>query len=299
MIPEISFQTSLVSISQMNQEQMDKFNKFSCWYDSRPLFAKEDSSNSYQQELYFEGNLFKKKVEKLTNEEIYLDVGAGKGVAITEYRETYPEKAKVIGIAVNRVSQEKDEEKIVSRDREDLKFSYYLADFTEFPTASLCSSISLITDIYASFHYSCRKAEVIRKMGELLKPGGMAFIVYKNACILVDDLIQRKVVVLDTAPSSKEKGSKLLLLMWFHTIKGFNVVYEGMTKLEDIKNDPSILTIRRMSDSIVLERNDEEVVVDEISAEVVYNANCGEPYYTWKTSPSSEEWLKKIKYLGW
>lgn len=320
------------SISKMPKDEIVSFKKVVNWVQRRTLFCDEETSwdgrmDSRGSLCYFGGssydgffpggkgkNVLKDIMRTLKSNDIYMDVGAGDGHAIHQYREVFPQGAEVIGIAS---TQPHDIERVINEEKRDGKFSFYLADFNEFPTESLAGRVSVITDIKGAFRYGLNPTCTIKKMGALLKEGGVAIIEFgRGLGIDPPSLIEDKYNVLD----SRHKdwfGSKMLLHLWFHTIKGFDVIQKNMDlefsrqihakvieKPEAYERDNfglDLMIIRRNSDPIEVEEliPNPKFIKDwsEIEdSERDYDDCC--PKYTWKTSEASEALLAKITWLN-
>jgi len=147
-------------ISQMDSSQISRFNTSPNWIDGRKLLKQEQDSlnrvsgwgyavpNSY--EGIFQSNqveIFKQALKDLNQNEIYLDIGAGRGQAIMEYLSTYPQRAQVIGIVNTRPTLGTEE--LIELDKNNPQFQYYLCDILQFSVPSLYGRVSLITDMAA------------------------------------------------------------------------------------------------------------------------------------------------------
>jgi len=318
------------SISQMSEDQINSFNKVDGWVQSRTLFddpcfpcswsggKTEEGLNLYNMAatcycnefIIADADVFRKIMSDLKSDDIYLDIGAGDGHAIHQYREMHPDGATAIGVAL---TQPRHIERVIEAEKKDEKFAFFLCDFKEFPIEPLAGRTSVITDIKGAFRYGLDPAGVIKKMGALLKEGGIAIIALGYG-LGINPPSQIKSFV------SKKRGSLTLLHLWFHTIKGFDVLKQQKSFEESLKiNNELLETPKEMkyfqdyaygNELIVLRRNSQPVEAEELipSPEFVNtwskledsekNYDCFWPKYTWKTSDASETLLSKIKEVN-
>lgn len=314
------------SISKMSQDEIASFKKIDNWVQNRTLFKEPSSWSGGKTEECFNFSNFgvgdsypslcgalKNIMNGLTSDDVYMDVGAGDGHAIHQYREIYPEGAKVIGITS---TQPANIQRVIEEEKMDEKFSFFLADFKEFQTEPLSGRVSVITDIKGAFRYGLDPAGVIQKMGDLLKEGGLAIISFGGRIgIKPPSLIEEKYIALN----SKERdfiGSSMLLHLWFHTIKGFDVIQENMDIEKSRKIHSEVMEkpekFRKEyfgQETMVIKRNNQPVEADALVPDPAFikewsetpdskkNHDCFCPFYTWKTSGTSETLLSKITWL--
>lgn len=329
---EEQLQSAYPSISKMSPDEIASFQKIDGWIQNRTLFNEPSSWSSGKKEKGFSLCCFgvgsyqsslenhvtkgalKNVMNDLTRDDIYMDIGAGDGHAIHQYREVYPEGAKVIGIAS---TQPANIERVIEEEQKDEKFSFFLADFKKFPTERLSGRVSVITDIKGSFRYGLDPAGVIHKMGNLLKEGGLAIISFGcRIGIKPRRPIKEKYIAL----TSKERdftGSSMLLHLWFHTIKGFDVILENMELEKSRKIHSEIMEEPEKyeeeffgNDIMVIRRNNQPVKVEKLVPDPAFikrwskiadhekNYDWFCPFYTWKTSDTSETLLSKITRLN-
>jgi hypothetical protein len=146
----------IVSTTWMHERRLFKSNSDPFQAQFIPLVS---GSPSYEGILGFNSSLFVKTIKQLHSEEIYLDVGAGAGKAILEYRKEYPAGASVIGLANARVSS-KEEADLIAHDQNDRKFTYYLADFLTFSNPLLVGQVSLITEVALNIQTNTNNQEI-------------------------------------------------------------------------------------------------------------------------------------------
>jgi len=120
----------------------------------------------------------------------------------------------------------------------------------------------MAADMVASFRYAFDPVGVIRKIGELLKPGGKAFICfgYEPRILHHSDLVQDNNTSFNS--SQKRMGSKMLMIMWLHTIQGFNVLGNKVSiesKNYAEANPNNIIDSIKDDGMIILERTEEPV----------------------------------------
>lgn len=305
----------------MTQKEIDQY-PIERWMQGRALFDNSKPSNSsiyyfgghsYKWVLdsrldkYAKVRLFDDTMKNLTHKDIYLDVGAGNGKAIKEYRQLFPAGAKVIGIGSTQPHEEAIQD-VIEQDKNDEKFSFYLDDFTKFPTEALAGRVSVITDVIGAFRYGRDPAQVIRQVGKLLKEGGLVFFKFTYSDGIKVPQGYDKFVVWNRPKDS----SSHLLYLWFQTIRGFDVLQEDMTLEEskafqkEIIDDIHKVASRRFAEyAIVLRRNADQVEVDpliidpKVDQDVSRNKEGGIywdewiPAYTWEMSAYSQSMLKK------
>lgn len=131
---------------------------------NRPLFA--DSYPSYDMDLAYSAL---PRLRRLTEEDHWVDMGAGEGRAILQYLQdpTFPRKAKVTAIAFKKPVGSKHAE-IESID----PGFRYLEGFVEEMTREQIGSAKLITDVYGPLHYTKNFSEVLQVYVDLLQEGG-------------------------------------------------------------------------------------------------------------------------------
>lgn len=204
---------------------------------------------------------------------------------------------------------------MINEEKNDQKFSFFLADFNEFPIESLSGRVSLITDIKGAFRYGLNPAGTIKKMGTLLKEGGLALIDFGYGLgIDPPSLIKDEYLALGNK-AKYGTGSKMLLLLWFHTIKVFDVIYENMD-LEDsrrmhseVMEKPEKCDFFLHSDEfMIIRRNNHPIEIEELVPNPTFIKTWSErpekdydsfwPRYSWKISDASEALLSKIKWLN-
>jgi SAM-dependent methyltransferase len=319
-------QSDYPSISMMSKGQINAFKKVERWTQNRVLFPERSSwsdntknefdfgywgRDCYLSSFYCESvDALKKIMSDLNGNDIYLDVGAGDGHAIHQYRDLNPNGAKAIGIAL---TQPGNIERVIEAEKRDEKFSFFLCDFKEFPTESLAGRVSVITDIKAAFCYGLDPAGVIQKMGTLLKEGGLAIIDFGYYQGIHPPSQIENISYLE---NEKKIGSRVLLHLWFHTIKGFDVLkpqkdFEKSLEINSrIMEKPNICDIHRFGENlIILRRNSQPVEADKLipDPEFVHkwsilkdsekNYDSFSPNYTWETSGTSETLLSKLEGL--
>lgn len=315
------------SISQLSFDEISAYKKIDGWVQNRGLFDQPCSwcgdneknlkefnpsylgASSY--ENLFHGDFLKNRMKDFTSEDIYMDIGAGDGLAIHQYREMYPEGAEVIGIAS---TQPTCIERVIEEEKKDNKFSFFLKDFLDFPSKSLRGRVSFITDIKGAFRYGLDPVNVIKKMGELLKEGGFAVISLGYGIGINPTLIPEKCITMDDR-RKYQIGSACLMHLWFHTIQGFDVIQKNVEESSKLHHE--IMENPKKYDgnfygyeTLVLRRNNQPIEIEELIPDpdfVSEWSNTPEseryydgfwPKYSWKTSQSSEALLSKITWLN-
>jgi SAM-dependent methyltransferase len=244
-------------------------------------------------------------LEKLQPQDIYLDIGCGEGAAIKEYRASYPDGAAVVGISLTRPSEE-NLAQVVQKDQNDEKFAYCLDDFNKFPAEALKGKASIITDVFGAFRYGQDPTRYIEQVGKLLKPGGKVYIRF----LLNDGIEVPKEGKFNASYLGERKDSSDVMRLWFHTIRGFDVIQPEMTQEESrkyhewcFKEAPDLYKIgSKQKESggpqVILQRNADPVQVDQLTAhprfatpkaESEKNYEMWYPSYEWKMSDYSKE----------
>lgn len=320
-LPLSLYYPACVSIGKMNENELSQYSAVDNWVQNRKLFnvqvQKKDSKHeSYESSINTwmydnEQHIFNRTFARLQNTDIYVDVGAGDGKALLQYRKIHPTKASVIGIASHLPHSI---EKIKKLDAEDNKFSFYLCDFKNFSIGSLAGKVSVITDIKGAFVYGLDPVHMIQKMGEMLKDGGLVFI---NTAGKVRLQVPENCPGL--FPSKEINLSQDLLHVWFRTIKGFDYVDrefedwekklyrrpdsfdESATKSE---HPISMTLFYFRPDVVILRRNSEAIEIDPLIAHpnIVENwekaakhTNAWHANYTWEVSERTKTFLSKKK----
>jgi SAM-dependent methyltransferase len=306
-----------VSISNMHPEKIKEFGteEYVTIRTLKTALPKEALGKyNYSGSSYLEsfggtmgiGKSLIEDLEKLQPQDIYLDIGCGEGAAIKEYRESYPEGAAVVGVSVTPPSQ-KNMAATVQKDHTDEKFAYCLGDFNQFPTDALKGKVSIITDVIGAFRYGQNPTRYIEQVGKLLKPGGKAYIRFLRN----DGIEVPKGGAFDALYLGQRMDSCDLLRLWFHTIKGFDVMQPGKTLEESRKyqewcftETPNLYKINSLQKEIcsfpqiVLQRNADPVQADQLTAhphfatpkaESEKNYEMWYPSYEWKMSDYSKE----------
>lgn len=306
------------SISRMTLAQRGQYCKISNWVQNRTLFENQNpkkSSLNYGGDNYADAlmvqskSIFRETMNNLQKEDIYMDVAAGNGAALIQYLEMFPAGANVVGV---NLTQPLEVEKIIEKDANDERFSYYLSDFKTFQKSSLVNRVSVITDIQGAFRYGCDPVQMINQMGTLLKEGGMAFIDLGYGIGIVPDGVPAEVINLDSR-GKEFIGSTLLMQLWFHTIKGFDVIQEGLNVEDSIKFHDQIMEKPQEVDkyapsrqAVYLRRNNQPVKVEPLTP--TYNFDLEEtkvsgawdiiyPRYSWELSDESAALLSKVTWL--
>ena len=231
----------LLSISKMSEADREKFRRsndiYKTWEVGRRLFDDPskraiDKEDNYQFWIRINNenyDLFRKKIEALTSDEIFFDSGCGNGVAGEDYAKAYPKGATFIGVTLTRPDMENEDAKWLKRDRSP-RLHLFLHDILEFPTTSLHGRVSVITDIHGAFRYSGQPSKALTKMAEMLKIGGTLFLVFSGTETVDVSTYEDKI----SSCKKKEliaQGSSALLFLYLSTIRGLKVIgpEEGIT----------------------------------------------------------------------
>lgn len=301
------------SISSLTHEELNQYPIELNWEQGRGLgigycdlsnegYPHHCNANSYCEEIEVDArrveSLLEETMDNLTHDDIYIDVGAGDGRALKEYRLLHPNGAAVVGVA-STLPYKDVLNSIINQDRSDAKFSYYLGDFKTFPTESLEGRVTVITDIFASLRYGCDPAQIIRQTGKLLKEGGLVFFRFSE---------NEQITLIANHKHSVSSYKRISLFqLWFRTIKGFDVIEEKtqINKSRElsarISNDHSKLRVRWFNPfAVILRRNADPVEVDSLNLNP-QGKNINEcrkisdwsPNYTWEMSSYSQSFLPK------
>jgi SAM-dependent methyltransferase len=307
------------SIGHMKQKELNQFKVEKNWMQNRTLAKQKRTHeqilfgggqvNSYEDAL---GQLFSKSILELKENDIYLDVGAGDGNALFEYRELFPKGASVIGIAS---TQPHNLSQVIEKDLNDDKFSFYLSDINNFPTESLKGRISLISDVKGAFRYGLYPHKVIEQFGKLLKTNALAFIEIGYGIGIKPDMIPQEKQYLNGRQESQ--GSKMLLHLWFQTLRGFDVIQHKMM-FEKVENSIAfnkeiIVNPQKWDDQmrddqlVILRRNEDPVEVEPLAYDTDFVEkwqpienklwDLWTPRYQWEMSEKSKELTKKINLV--
>lgn len=310
-----------LSIGKMTEEQLKPYTSVTYkWIQDRQLFRnvnKETSiesitlHSSYEEAINtnlpaeIEKHLFNRTFKHLQSTDIYVDIGAGDGKALLEYRKVYPAGASVIGIANTPPGTLEEIKKV---DNEDDKFSFYLQDFKKFRIGSLAGKVAVITDIKGAFLYGLDPALMIQKMGEMLKEGGLAFIQTAGNIRIKIPEGYPNLSCLTGEPSMN------LLHLWCRRIQGFDYVEREWNEFEKkIYSRPSAESdyddMNKYwfhEEVLVLRRNNESIKVDHLVCDPQTvkdwerngkNANRWHPVYTWEVGEQNKAFLSKKKVI--
>ena len=136
----------------------------------------------------FLGPSFDAAIAALRPHEVWLDSGAGTGVALMEYLKNYAQGGKVVGTGV--VLKDDPGHPWQEMQEQYPQRIYFQAGMMERgPTErwEIFGKYQLITDVFGPLIYSHRIDRIMRRYGELLAPGGMLMATIDINNILIID----------------------------------------------------------------------------------------------------------------
>ena len=109
------------------------------------------------------------RLEKLTPEDQWVDMGAGEGRALLDYLQDahFPKKAKIAAVSF------KKPESVLEKDIQAIDPNFhYFEGLVENLEISQVGKAKLITDVYGPLHYTDDLSTVLQKYVDVLEPGG-------------------------------------------------------------------------------------------------------------------------------
>ena len=131
----------------------------------------------------FLGLDFDSALAALRPHEIWLDAGAGAGVALQEYLNLYPQGGKVVGLGITYPTQDALQRPwprpLELANPAEQRLAYvegYLEDLPRQKLQVFGTHYQLITDVFGPMMYSPYPDQVLQIYGELLAPDGMVML---------------------------------------------------------------------------------------------------------------------------
>lgn len=225
------------TISQMSSAEREKIPAHGdgiSWTTDRILFEEPydetkkawEVKESYESEI--EGihhkphyQFFKKRMESLQAQDIWLDAGCGRGVALEEYVKKYENGAEVYGVTLTKPDKKADEDQMVEANKKhERRLHLYFHDMLHFPTHPLQGRVSVITDIFGPFHYCGRPSEVLAKYAAMLKVGGTLFLRFGESNTV--DMTPHQKYLWDKEQLTY--GSQAFFFLYLATVRGFKIL---------------------------------------------------------------------------